>query len=801
MLKNYLLVAVRSLSRQGGTTALNVGGLAIGLAACFLLVLFVQHELSFDQQHPLADQTYRVTYGVTEQESWLGDDPETRSANIAAGVKTILMDAMPADIADYIRLDFRSPYLSVDGVSRSVNGFATADAAILTTFDLPLIHGDPATALDDPQSVLLTETAAASWFGDENPVGRTIRYDDQADLTVTGVLRDLPTNQHLRFDYLVPITFVLFRPDMMDDLTNWNYQSYVVLAEGVTEADAEARMQVVFDEQFDYDEDGDSGYLADLEPVTSIHFETKTYGRAPVRDQRYVWAFSIIAGLILLIACINFMNLATARATKRAKEVGVRKSIGAGRGQLIGQFLGESIVQSALALALALVLANIARPHFANLVGGDIDLTFSPHIVALLVGIGLLTGILAGSYPAFYLSAFRPARVLKGEVARGRSATALRKSLIVAQFAVTVFLLVATGTVWMQLDYLQNQSLGFDQEQVVFASGARTVWTQYEAFEQAILADQRVQTMTRAGGLPGRVGTSRGYRWQGSTPDELVGDAMSTIFGDPTYLETFGLTLTDGRDFSADIASDETDAYILNEAAARVMGYDLDAGESPVGTMFRAWDREPGAVVGVVEDFHYASLHHAIEPVVINLSPDWYQAIAFRLAPGDVTGAMDHLADTWAAFAPGYEFDYVFLDDDFGRHYADEARLGTLFAVFAGLAIFVACLGLLGLSAYASAQRTKEIGVRKVLGASVPGLVALLSRDFVVLVAVAFAVAAPVAWWLMQRWLAEFAYRIELGPLVFLGAGAAALTLALVTVATQAYRTAAADPIKALRYE
>ncbi|MEM8557847.1 MAG: FtsX-like permease family protein, partial [Bacteroidota bacterium] len=596
------------------------------------------------------------------------------------------------------------------------------------------------------------------------------------------------------------LSFMLPTPEQQEDMTNWNYQTYLVLAPGTEEADVEARILDVWETQFGEGESVNEIY-ADLQPVTSLHFATKTYGMSPVRDQRYVWAFSIIAALILAIACINFMNLATARATKRAKEVGVRKSIGAGRGQLIGQFLGESVLQCVLALGLALALASIARPHFTNLVGGDLDLAFTPSIVALLVGIGLLTGVLAGSYPAFYLSAFRPARVLKGEVARGRSATALRKGLIVAQFAVTVFLLVATGTVWMQLNYMQGQSLGFDQEQVVFAFGAPPIWEQYEAFEQAALGDSRVQTMTRAGGIPGRVWTSRGYRWATDVPEETDGSGLATVFGDPTYLETFGLTLIDGRDFSAEIASDETDAYIINEKAAEVMGYDLAAGESPVGTMFRAWDREPGAVIGVVEDFHYASLHHAIEPVVINLSPDWYGQLAFRLAPGDVSGAVAHLAETWATFAPGYEFDYVFLDDDFGRHYADEARLGTLFAVFAGLAVFVACLGLLGLAAYASAQRTKEIGVRKVLGASVPGLVALLSREFVTLVAVAFAVAVPVAWWFMQRWLAEFAYRIELGPLVFLGAGAAALTLALVTVATQAYRTAAADPIKALRYE
>ena len=813
MLYHYLRVASRALRKQAGYALLNVGGLGLGLACCFLIVLFVGHELAFDRFHEKGERVYRLLV------NWDEADGGT-SAATAAGFAQHLPAQVP-EVEAAVRVENqRRPYFRVGGETRQVEKtMALADAAFFDVFSFRLLRGDPATVLDDPGHLVVTESGARALFGDADPMGQTVVLPRRSDgdgggdltFTVAGVMEDVPAHTSFSFDFLAPFALVteFMGDDALENYTNYNFATYFLLRPG---ADAEAaaatmnaleRARRIADGGDDGDGDGEARPPLALQPLHAVHFDTSVgFGSDGVRDVRYLYLFGAVGLLVLLIACVNFMNLATARATKRAKEVGVRKAIGAQQGQLVGQFLGESVLLSAFAILIALVLAAFALPVFNGAMGTEIGLLDGGvGTLALLVGLGLLAGVLAGSYPAFYLSAFRPAAVLRGEVTRGQSAAFLRRGLIVGQFVVSVFLIVATLTVYRQLGYMQAQDLGFDQEHVVFLQPPGSIWDQYDAFKARLQEDPRVLSVAQAGGLPGRVGTSRGYNWPGAdaaaTDDAEQGGSFWTIPADPDYVDALGLALVAGRTFSWEIPTDTLDTYVLNEAAVRQLGW---TPEEAVGQPFRAWDRPMGTVIGVAEDFHFQSLHQPIEPLVLNYIP-WFGNVALRLAPGALPDALDHVRATWAQFAPGYVFDYRFLDEDFGRQYEAEQKLGRLFGFFATIAIFIACLGLFGLAAYAAERRTKEIGVRKVLGATSRDVVLLLSREFTVLVVLAFVVAAPLAFFAMHRWLESFAYRVELGVGVFLLAGLIALAIGFATVGTQALRAASTDPVKALRYE
>ena len=800
MFTNYFKIALRGLRRQPGYTLINVGGLGLGLACAFMIVLYVQHERSFDRFHEHGDRLYRVI-----REGVRGDAAGQKSALSPAGLAGE-MEARFSEIEAVVRYADRSPYLQVGDVSRQATNFAMMDTAMLQAFSFPLERGNPETALSDPRSLLLTREAAAALFGDADPMGRTVTMGGRRgiDLTVTGILADLPRNTHLRFDYLVPFALMkeLAGPDALENFTNWNYYTYLLLTPGTDPAAFEARLQAYNTERFG-DGDGPPDAVFRLQPLADIHFTTDVQWDVTTNvDPRYVYMFSGIALLILLIACVNFMNLATARAAKRAKEVGVRKVLGAQRRQLVGQFLGESVLLSVLAVLVGLAGAVAFLPTFRAIIGSDVSASGAgAGTLVLLVGIGLAAVIVAGSYPAFYLSAFRPARVLKGEATRSGRAAVLRRTLIVFQFAISIFLIVGTITIYRQLGYMKAQALGFDEAHVVYAPMVGGVGEQYDAFRQRLLQDARIVSVSRASGLPGRVMTQRGYNWPGAhgrneQGQDEQGRSLYTIIADYDYIETVGLELVAGRNFSREIASDTLDAYILNETAARALGLD-----EPVGHPFRAWDRPMGQVIGVVSDFHFKSLHQSIEPVVLNIIPSWRGQVAIRLTPGDLPAALAAVEATWKTFAPGFPFDYTFLDEDFARLYQAEEDLGKLFTFFALLAIFVACLGLFGLASYSAEQRTKEIGVRKVMGASVSQIVVLLSKEFTRLVAVGFVVAAPLAFFAMDGWLKQFAYRTSVGAWTYVLAAVLALAIALATVSYQAIRAAKGDPVKALRYE
>jgi len=802
MLRNYLTVALRSLRKQGGYTALNVGGLGLGLACCFLLALFIGQELGYDRFHANAGRIHRVLI------QW--DAEGQPSATTAAGITSQWVPRIPA-VESAVRVEnFRSPYVRIGDELRKIESLALADPSLFRVFSFPLLRGNPATALARPDGLVLTETEAQTLFGAEDPMGQTLVMPsgDAGDvtLTVTGIMADVPATSSFTFDAVG--SFLLLRqlagPEALENFTNSNFRTYLLLRPGADPEAVGTQLEELARAEFSEGGEADDTNIL-LQPLPALHFDTDiVFNEGSVRDKRYVYLFGAAALLILLIACVNFMNLATARATQRAKEVGVRKALGAQQGQLVRQFLSESVVQSLAALAVAALLALAALPAFNAAMGTELTLgSGGLQTVLLLVGLGLLAGVAAGTYPAIFLSAFQPTRVLRGEISRGRGAVNLRRVLIVTQFVVSVFLIVATLTVYRQLGFMQTQSLGFDREQVVFLSPPGDLYDRYDAFRERLTEDPRIVSAARAGGLPGRVGTNRGYNWPGAgaaagTDGEEQGASFWTAPADGAYVETLGLELLAGRSFRTDAPADTMDSYILNETAISELGYGTP--EEAVGQPFRAWDRPMGTIVGVVKDFHFQGLQETIQPLVLNEIP-WYGYVALRLAPGDPQEALAHVRAVWNEFAPGYPFDYKFLDEDFDRLYKNEEKLGRLFGFFAAIAVFIACLGLFGLAAYAADRRTREIGVRKVLGATPRDVVLLLSKEFTALVGVAFVLATPLAWFVMHRWLEDFAYRITLGPAVFLLAGVLALAIGFVTVSTQALRAASIDPVRALRHE
>lgn len=799
MFRNYLKVALRTMRKQFGYSFINITGLAIGLACCFVILLFVQHELNYDNFHEKGDRIYRALNASRE-------DASNRTAVTSSGYAPHMMEDI-AEVEAAVRVWANRAmvfkYGSNDGIR--VTGATYVDENFFDVFSYSMLRGNPSTALNTPGKMVVTEQGARTLFGTDDPMGKVVTFFSGANeiaFEVTGIVDTPPTNSHLQFDYLVSFkTLLLTRgADALEDYTDFNYQTYVLLNPGTTP------------EQFT---EHVPGFIAkrrnprtaetrtvQLQPLADIHFGTNIgfdpFGRG---NKQYLYIFSAIAVFILLIACINFMNLSTARATQRAKEVGVRKAVGAIRSQLIGQFYGESLLAVVLALVLGLGLTIAAAPYFTALLGREISFSLADNIglVSLMVSVGLLTGLAAGSYPAFVLSGFNPVLVLKGLATRGQKGSRLRKVLIVLQFSISVVLIIAVTTVYLQLRHMKSQALGFNKEQVIFANVSGDVKARFDTFRQGLMQTPNIQQVSLMGNMPGRVNTNRGYRWPGLEPGENEqGRSFYTMLADPYSLETLDLELVAGRFFDPDMPTDADNMYVLNETAARLVGWDESA---EVDQGFRAWDDEMGQVIGVVKDFHFQSLHQEIQPVVIDVKRPWSWNAVMRVSGNNLPATIAHLERQWKQMEPVQPLRYRFLDEDFDRLYRTEEELGELFGVFTGLAIFIACLGLFGLVSFAAERRTKEIGIRKVLGASVAGIFMLIAKEFTRLVIVAFIIAAPLAYYAMDTWLTDFAYRINVGPLIFVIAGMAVLTIALVTVSYRSVKAALADPVHALRYE
>ncbi|MDZ7289252.1 MAG: ABC transporter permease [candidate division KSB1 bacterium] len=795
MLKNYFKIAFRNLRKYKGYSIINIAGLAIGLACCFFIVIFVGYELSYDRFHEKSPRIYRLLVALAQ-------NPGQRSAVTGSGFAPHLLNEFP-EIEQAVR--FFTAWNSVNfrygGELRAVSGFVFADSSVFDVFSFRLRRGHPATALQRPNTMVLTSRSARAWFGDADPIGQTMVYlygNQEVNLEVTGIVEDVPSNSHLQFDYLVSFTTLaaFLGKDALAEYTNFNYYTYLLLREGATPEQMMLRFPDFLRKYFD--EETARQLLLFLQPLREIHLTTNVAGDIGAKiDPRYLYIFSAVGLIIMLIAVVNFVNLATARAGQRAKEIGVRKMLGAARRQLVAQMFSESILASVIAMILAVGVLEAAVPKLTTLIGRPItfDLFNNYALSFLLMGIALLTGLAAGVYPAMLLSAFEPIIVLKGVLTRGVKGARLRKALVVAQFSISVFLLIAVVTVYRQLHFMKSHDLGFNREQVVLVQLSERVKDHYEAFRAHLLSHPRIQNVA-LGSFAGSVETSRLYLWPGKEKEQT--GSFYTMFVDAHTVEVLGLEVVQGRNFSEEIATDVTHAYILNETAVRELGWD-----NPVGRPFHVFDEEMGQVIGVVKDFHFKSLHQKIEPLVLDIKPEWSWIALIRVAPGDLRGTLDFIATHWRVFEPELPFRlrYGFLDSVFERLYRAEEQLGRLFSSFTFLAIFVAILGLFGLAAFAAEQRTKEIGIRKVLGATISNVVALLSKDFVKLVLLANFIAWPLAWYAMNRWLQNFAYRIEISWWVFALGGGLALVIALLTVSYHSIMTALTNPVNALRYE
>ena len=803
MLKNYLTIALRNLKKQRGYSVINVAGLALGMACCLLILLYVVDEVSYDRYHENAERVYRVTRAWYDE----AGNPTLQFAQISPPIGPALQEEMP-EVRHAVRILFQGGNLvRYEAQNFREPRFFFAEADIFKLFTIPFIKGDPETALAEPNTVVLSATMAEKYFGTEDPLGKVIRFDNAFDLRVTGVIEDVPANTHFHYDFLASFATFTSQPWSASWATNWggnnSFATYVLLEEGANPAAVEAKFPAFLDRHYVLHHGASSKLF--LQPLTDIHLHSHLDAELePNGNIAYVYLFSAIAFFILLIACFNFMNLATARATKRAREVSMRKVLGAERRQLIAQFLGESLLLTGIALLFAAMLAELLLPVFNALSGKELHLFGEDVLLVVLglVGIALFVGLAAGSYPAFFLSAFQPAAVLK-KATKGSWRSRVRAVLVVTQFAISIVLLVGVGIIVEQLKYVQNKSLGFDQEQIVLTSTVRAMRQDFEAVRMRLLEHPGVRAVTASEAIP-----SGQLRNSIDVQAEVNGqirpfNSLALLAVDHDFTRTYGMEIVAGRTFSKEMASDSTQAFVLNEAAVRKLGW--ASAEEAVGKFFML-DAESladrrGTVVGVVKDFHFESLRERITPMVMYIRPELYWVATIKLAAGDPAEALAFIEAQWQTYTPDAPLSFSFLDQRFGQLYQPEERFGQIAGYFAALAMLIACLGLFGLASFAAEQRTKEIGVRKVLGASARSIVVLLSRDFTRVVLIALVVATPVAYLIMDRWLDSFAYRIDLSWPVFLIAGLAALAIALLTVSYQAIRAALVNPVEALRYE
>lgn len=819
MLRSYFRIAVRTLRKQPTFTFINIFGLALGMACCLLILRYVQEEQAYDRYHTDAEHIYRVVTDRTfpDRTEAFATTPRSLADALRSDVPDVqAVTRISNEHADRVMVQYEEQRFFESGVR-------FADASVFEVFTIPLHTGDPATALAAPRTVVISEAVAARYFRDTNPLGKHLRFrlsgdGDVFDYEVTGILAPPTGPSHLTFDFLASYEGHPFATTDGVFRTNWlgqNVHTYIRLNE---QADPAALTAVFprlvetyigpalaenFDTSLSDFQISGNAITFSLQPITSIHLHSHRRNEiGPNGNSMYVYFFAAIAVFILLIACVNFMNLSTARSEGRAKEVGVRKALGSQRRQLISQFLLESLIMSLVALVFAIGLMEVLLPVFNQI--AETTLTFSyfenASLLFLLLGFAGIVGILAGSYPAFFLSSFDPIGVLKSSRGSQTGSTRLRNGLVVFQFAISIALIVSTVVVYQQMDYMLAQRIQFDEEQVVIVEGTEVLRSQTDAFQAAALTIPGVTQAAFGENIPGRPLETTRFQVDGGLTDEAV--ALARIYAGFDFAETMGVQLISGRTPERTRAAFDSTAAILNETAVHMLGL-----TDPLGKTIRRGDGELAyTIVGVMEDFHFESLHRTIGPIAI-LGPDPFfsnrprKLFTARIRTESLSPALAALQDQWAQFLPDQPFTYAFLDAEYETLYRAEERVGILIAAFAGLAILIACLGLFGLAAYTAERRTKEIGVRKVLGASVASVVMLLSKDFLRLVLVAFLFMAPLVYIGLTQWLAGFAYHINLHLLVFVLAGCGALVVALFTVSYQALRAAAADPIKALRYE
>ncbi|MCB0521326.1 MAG: ABC transporter permease [Lewinellaceae bacterium] len=784
MLQNYFKIAIRNLFKNKVHSSINLLGLAFGLACTTLIALWIKRELSVNMFHANKAQLFRIlehqTYG--EDIFTFGATPGPLAAKLKADFP---------EITHVSRVSWGNRSLVTYGNQSFYEQGRNVDPDFLHMFSFPLLKGDPATALSQPFNILITKRTADKYFPNEDPIGKTLKLENTDEYTVAGILADIPENSSFQFDYLTSLENFEKRNEWMKTWNNNSIQTYFMTQSGVT---ADAITQKIKTFIADNSEQKNVELLAHPLPDWYLRFDFKDGKYQGGGQIQLVRMFGIIAIFILLIACINFMNLSTAKSATRAMEVGVRKVSGATRGLLAAQFLSESMVVTVLAGIIGIALASMTLPYFNHL----FDLKLSLNMAGMefwfgLAGVVLLTGLVAGSYPALFLSGFQPVKVLKGLVKTGGSAVTLRKVLVTAQFVISVFLIISTLVVYKQLQYIKNKNLGYDKENLVYMPVNGTLFEKYDALKTDLLQLPSVTSVTTTNGQIHAWGNNTSnVSWPGKDPEQDI--LFQTIPVGYDFLKTIGAQLKEGRDFSKDFPTDSVN-YVINETAARLMGL-----ENPVGETISLWDT-PGHVVGLVKDFHVGSFQQKQDPVLMILGP-WKNFVYVRLKPTEnMSSTLASVGAVFQKINPAYPFEYHFTDKEYEEMHRSEKQTGQLAEVFAFLAIFVSCLGLFGLAAFATEQRRKEIGIRKVLGATVGNLTGLLSKDFLQLVALAILLASPLAWWAMTGWLDDFAFHVELRWWYFAAAGIVAIAVAFLTVSFQSVKAALANPVKSLRSE
>jgi putative ABC transport system permease protein len=794
MLKNHFKIALRNLWRHRVFSFINITGLSVGITACFFIFMYVSFELSYDKFHTKADRIYRVVTDIKTPSETINTD--VTSWAFAPNLKTDF-----PEIEAFTRVSGGSFLVRKGNVKFQEERTLFADSTFFKVFDFKLLKGNPKTALTAQASIIFTQTAAKKYFGDADPVGQTVLLSgDAIPALVTGVMQDMPENSQIKADMIISMVTLTqrFNKGIEEQWGNYGATSYLLLKPGVNAKAFQAKFPA-FMEKHNGERSRKQQMFATLllEPLKDVYLHSKRGGQE-VGSMSNVYIFSIVAVFILVIACINFINLTTARSVERAKEVGIRKVVGAVKGELASQFIGESVILCLIAFVVTIILSVLLLPLFNQLSGKIISPGIFSNIwnVLILFGISVTIGFLAGIYPAMVLSSFKPVMVLKGRFSTGTKGNLLRKSLVVAQFSISIALIIGTIIVYNQMDFMRNRDLGFSKDQMLVMDSNGDAGK--EAFQQSIRSIPGVKSVALSSSVPGG-GNSGAYSEIENKKGDLQIANLDLYFVDFDYLNQFKIKMVAGRPFSKDfMTTDTSQAMILNEEAVKLFGY--SSPQQAIGRRFKQWGRE-GKIVGVMKDFHFRSLQEKIKPLSMRVELRALDLVSVKVEAKNLPATLAAIESKWKEVIPNRPFSYYFLDEFFDRQYRAEQRFGKLFFNFAILAIAISCLGLLGLASYSTYQRTREIGIRKVLGASTTGIVNMLSTDFMKLVGISFLIATPVAWYFMHKWLQDFAYRIDIQWWVFAVSGILALIVALGTISFQAIKAAIANPVKSLRSE
>lgn len=803
MFKNYFKIAWRNLMKHKTFSFINIAGLSIGIAVSFIILMYVQDELSYDKYNKRADNIARIIFQADINGGKINE------GIVMAPVAQTMKKDFP-EVQDATRMvNYGTSKITYKDKSFKDDRFALVDANFFNIFTLPMIEGDAKTALQQPHTVVITKSTAKKYFGREVAIGKTLSLNNNTEVyKVTGVIDNIPANSHFHFDMFG--SMVGWEQAKSDSWMSGNFYTYLLLKPGTDYKVLQAKFPGMVEKYMGPQIQRDMGISLSkfrtkgnklgfaLQPLTSIHLYSNTSNELePGGNASYVYIFGVIAIFMLLIACINFINLSTAGASKRAKEVGVRKVAGSDRFQLIKQFLFESVLITMLALIIGFVLVKLALPAFNNISGKHLSFNVKPAIA--FAALGLLVGVTAGMYPAFYLSSFKPIAVLKGKLTTNNKSFGLRSSLVVFQFFISVALIISTIVVYQQMKYIQNKNLGYNKEQILTIPNSYALGKNEQVFKQEMLKDPRIVNATVSWYKPaGPSNYNNALAYPQGNENLLLNGVEYHV--DEQYIPTMGMQMAAGRNFSKEFTTDSF-ALVINESAVKSLGWNnMNAiGKTIIRENSDRGTNIPFHVIGVVKDFNFKSLHESISPLMMRLQPEG--GLIFKIRTTDVSGLLAAMKTKWDAYNTDEPFTYTFLDDLFSKTYSAEQKTGTILNIFSILIIFVACLGLFGLATYTAEQRTKEIGIRKVLGASVSQVTQMLSKEFLKLVLIASIIAFPVAWWAMNKWLQSFAYRINISWWVFVIAGIAALLIALITVSSRAIKAAVANPVKSLRTE